>query len=73
MDMASTLALQSLGFLLAGIGLVGMFCWKSKKVALAVAPPVFSGSMAFIGMMVAGLGAICTCLSMRQSNFSNNR
>ena len=58
------LPLQSLGFLLAGIGLVGMFCWKSKKVALAVAPPVFSGSMAFIGMMVAGLGAICTCLSI---------
>lgn len=56
------LPLQSLGFLLAGIGVIGLFA-KSKKAVLA-APPVFSGSMAFIMMMVAGLGAICTCLSI---------
>ena len=60
------LPFQSLGFLLAGLGLVGMFCWKQKKnVALAVAaPPVFSGSLVFISMMVLGLGAICTVLSI---------
>ncbi len=59
------LPLQSIGFLLAGIGLIGIFGKKSKKNAmLAVAPPVFSGSMVFIMMMVAGLGSICTCLSI---------
>ena len=59
------LPLQSLGFLLAGIGLIGVFGSKSKKnTVLAVAPPVFSGSMVFIMMMVAGLGSICTCLSI---------
>jgi hypothetical protein len=57
------LPLQSLGFLLAGIGMIGLFV-KGRKAALAVAPPVFSGSMAFIMMMVAGLGAICSCLSI---------
>lgn len=58
------LPLQSLGFLLAGLGLVGMFCWKKQTAALAVAPPVFSGSFVFIMMMVLGLGAICTVLSI---------
>ena len=58
------LPVQSLGFLLAGLGLVGMFCWKKQTAALAVAPPVFSGSFVFIMMMVLGLGAICTVLSI---------
>ena len=58
------LPVQSLGFLLAGLGLVGMFCWKKQTAALAVAPPVFSGSIVFIMMMVLGLGAICTVLSI---------
>lgn len=58
------LPVQSLGFLLTGLGLVGMFCWKKQNVALAVAPPVFSGSFVFIMMMVLGLGAICTVLSI---------
>ncbi len=57
------LPVQSLGFLLAGLGLVGMFCWKKQFAALAVAPPVFSGSIVFISMMVLGLGAICAVLS----------
>jgi hypothetical protein len=35
-----------------------------KKVMLAVAPPVFSGSVIFILMMVLGLGSICTVLSI---------
>lgn len=49
------LPVQSIGFLLIGVGLVGMFCRK-KTAALAVALPIFGGSMVFIMMMVAGLG-----------------
>lgn len=55
------LPLQSLGFLLAGAGLIGLFCKRNNKV-LAAAPVVFSGTFVFIMMMVAGLGAICTGL-----------
>ena len=55
---------QSLGFLLAGLGIILMLT-NRKKAALAVAaPPVFSGSMVFIAMMVLGLGAICACLGV---------
>jgi len=58
------LPMQSLGFLLLGAGLVCMLCRKKQTAALAVAPPVFGGSMVFILMMVAGLGCLCTCLSI---------
>ena len=59
------LPVQSLGFLLAGLGVVLMLVSRSKKhMALAVAPPVFGGSFVFIMMMVMGLGAICSCLSV---------
>lgn len=48
---------QSIGFLLAGIGILAMICHKQKStVMLAVAPPVFSGTFVFVGLMVAGLG-----------------
>lgn len=48
---------QSIGFLLAGIGVLIMICKPSKTTALAaVAPPVFSGTFVFVGLMVAGLG-----------------
>ena len=68
------LPLQSLGFLLAGIGLIGVFGGKSRKnVMLAAAPPVFSGSMVFIMMMVAGLGSICTCLSILAAKMKKGR
>jgi len=56
------LPVQSLGFLLAGIALVWMMVKKPLPV-LAV-PPVFSGSVVFISMMVLGLGSICTVLSI---------
>lgn len=51
---------QSIGFLLAGIGILAMVCHKQseKTAALAVAPPVFSGTFVFVGLMVAGLGLI---------------
>lgn len=48
---------QSIGFLLAGIGVLAMLCHKqTSSAALAVVPPVFSGTFVFVGLMVAGLG-----------------
>ena len=58
------LPVQSLGFLLAGIGIGWMMCSRKKDALLLAAPPVFSGSVIFIMMMVLGLGSICTCLSI---------
>ena len=47
---------QSIGFLLAGIGILAMLCHKQSKTAVcAVAPPLFSGTFVFVGLMVAGL------------------
>lgn len=54
---------QSIGFLMAGLGIMLMLA-NRKETVLAVAPPVFSGSVIFIMMMVLGLGSICTCLSI---------
>ena len=54
---------QSIGFLLAGLGVVLMLAGRKRRV-LAVVPPVFSGTMLFISMMVLGLGAICSGLSI---------
>ena len=49
---------QSIGFLLAGIGILLMICknQKGQKAVAAVAPSVFSGTFVFVGLMVAGLG-----------------
>ena len=60
---AMFLPVQSIGFLLAGLGIVLMMTGKKLPV-LAVAPPVFSGSIVFIAMMVLGLGSICSVLSI---------
>ena len=60
---------QSIGFLLAGVGILLMLVKKTKKGALlAVAPPVFSGTFVFVGLMVAGLGimdAVLCILSVK--------
>ena len=56
------LPVQSLGFLLAGIGIVMMLL--QKPMPFLAVPPVFSGSVVFILMMVLGLGSICTVLSI---------
>ena len=54
---------QSIGFLLAGVGILLMLLQRSgKSAALAVAPPVFSGTFVFVGLMVAGLGVMDTVL-----------
>lgn len=48
---------QSIGFLLAGVGIFAMLVHKQKEATLlAAAPPVFSGTFVFVGLMVAGLG-----------------
>ncbi len=48
---------QSIGFLLAGVGILAMLVHKQTKDALlAAAPPVFAGTFVFVGLMVAGLG-----------------
>ena len=56
------LPVQSIGFLLAGIGIVMML--MKKPMPFLAAPPIFSGSVIFIMMMVLGLGSICTVLSI---------
>lgn len=60
---------QSIGFLLAGIGILAMLIHKQSGSALAaVAPPVFSGTFVFVGLMVAGLGlmdAVLCILSIK--------
>ena len=63
---------QSIGFLLAGIGLIAVICCKQTKgAALAAVPPVFSGTFVFVALMVAGLGlmdvALCIlCVKLKQ-------
>ncbi|MBE6563928.1 MAG: hypothetical protein E7655_01445 [Ruminococcaceae bacterium] len=50
---------QSIGFLLAGIGMLTMLVQKKSNASLlAAAPPVFSGTFVFVGLMVAGLGIL---------------
>lgn len=57
---------QSIGFLLAGLGIVAMLCHKQgKTTAYAVATPaVYSGTFLFVGLMVAGLGCMMAGLSV---------
>ncbi len=53
---------QSIGFLLAGLGVLMLLLMPKKKkqaAALAVAPPVFSGTFLFVGIMVSGLAMMC--------------
>ena len=56
------LPVQSIGFLLTGVAVVLML--TRKKVPVLAVPPVFGGTMVFIPMMVLGLGAIVTVLSI---------
>lgn len=48
---------QSIGFLLAGVGVIAILCYDQGKMC-AVAPPIFSGTFLFVGLMVAGLGCM---------------
>ena len=56
---------QSVGFLLMGVGVIAMLCHRQKeKAAAAAAPAAFKGTMIFVGMMVVGFGAVNVGLSV---------
>ena len=57
------LPIQSLGLLLTGLGIILMLTQR-RQATLAVAPPLFTGTFAFIAMMVLGLSVICGGLSV---------
>lgn len=61
---AMFLPVVSLGYLLIALGLLGVCKKRPATAALAVAPPLFGGSILFIGLMVLGLGTMCTVLSI---------
>ncbi len=57
--------MQSLGFLLAGIGVLALVCHKqTASFAAVAAPPAFSGTFVFVGLMVAGLALMDVGLSI---------
>ncbi len=50
---------QSIGFLLAGIGVVAMLTHnQSERLSAVAAPAVFSGTFVFVALMILGLGAM---------------
>ena len=51
------LPLQSLGLLLAGLGVILTLTTHRRRM-LSMAPPLYSGRFIFITMMVAGFGAM---------------
>ena len=57
---------QSIGFVLAGVGILAMLCYNQREngALLAVAPPLFKGTFVFVGLMVAGLGILDTVLAI---------
>lgn len=56
---------QSVGFLLAGLGMLAMLLHKQKETALsAAAPAAFKGTFLFVGCMVLGLGMMTVVLSV---------
>lgn len=55
--------MQSLGFMLTGLGLVLMLTSAKKGTAtLAVAPAVFSGTMVFVSLTILGTMGLCGSL-----------
>lgn len=55
---------QSLGFLMAGVAMVVLVTQKKQAAMAVAAPPLYSGTVFFLVMMVLGLGAVCTGLSI---------
>ena len=50
---------QSIGFLLAGLGVLAMLLHRQgRQTAYAVVPPVFKGTFVFVSLMVLGLGML---------------
>lgn len=62
---------QSIGFLLSGIGML-LFLFQTKKRMLSVAPPLYAGTFLFVGAMVLGLAfldaGLCI-LSVRRKKY----
>lgn len=61
---------QSIGFLLAGLGILFMLLSRkdrTKAAALAAAPPVWKGTFLFVGLMVAGLACLDVALCILSS------
>ena len=59
---------QSIGFLLAGLGILAMLTHRQGRRTYAVVPPVFRGTFVFVSLMVLGLGmldAVLCVLSVR--------
>lgn len=55
--------LQSIGALLAGIGIIAMLTHRQTEARAAIAAPAaFSGTFLFVGLMIAGFG--CLTLSL---------
>lgn len=54
---------QSIGFLLAGLGILAMLLHRQGKGTFcALVPPVFKGTFLFVGLMVIGLGMLDVAL-----------
>lgn len=64
---------QSLGFILAGLGLVAMLCHRQGTKLAAVAPPLFTGTFVFVGMMVGGLIALDSVLCVLAKKLGKGR
>ncbi len=62
---------QSIGFLLAGIGMLLMILQK-KTALTAAAPALFTGTFVFVGLMVAGLGVLDTVLCILCNKLKKN-
>ena len=57
--------MQSTGFLLCGVAMVALLCFRQNPKALSVAAPaVFSGTMIFVAMMVLGALGLCVSLTV---------
>ena len=56
---------QSIGFLLAGVGVLAMLVHRQKETAAAaVAPVVFKGTFIFVSFMIVGFGMVNAGLSV---------
>ncbi len=67
---------QSIGFLLAGIGILAMLICdqeKNKLYSVAAAPVLFKGTFVFVGLMVAGLGIMNTCLCILSARMKKKK
>ncbi len=69
---------QSIGFLLAGAGMIAMLTYnqgenKMYSAAPIAALPVFKGTFLFVGLMVAGLGCMDAGLSIISARMKKPR